>query len=67
MGQVVPWKALLALIEPVYPKAGKGSRPSAMNTMLRILLMQNWFGYSDPAMEGGCMKWRRCAVSLDCR
>lgn len=25
--------------------------PYALNTMLRIDLMQNWFGYSDPAME----------------
>lgn len=51
MEQVVPWEALLALIEPVYPKAGKGRHPYAIKTMLRIHLMQNWFGYSDPAME----------------
>jgi transposase, IS5 family len=51
MEQVVPWDALLALIEPVYPKAGKGRHPYAIKTMLRIHLMQNWFGYSDPAME----------------
>lgn len=51
MELAVPWRALLALIEPVYPKAGKGRRPYAMDTMLRIHLMQNWFGYSDPAME----------------
>ncbi len=51
MEQVVPWKALLAVIEPVYPKAGNGRRPYALKTMLRIHLMQNWFGYSDPAME----------------
>ena len=51
MEQVVPWGALLALIEPTYPKAGNGRRPYALKTMLRIHLMQNWFGYSDPAME----------------
>jgi IS5 family transposase len=51
MDRVVPWQALLALIEPVYPKAGNGRRPYALKTMLRIHLMQNWFGYSDPAME----------------
>ena len=51
MEQVVPWKALLGLIEPVYPKAGNGRRPYPLKTMLRIHLMQNWFGYSDPAME----------------
>lgn len=51
MEQVVPWKALLALIEPAYPKAGNGRRPYPMDTILRVHLMQNWFGYSDPAME----------------
>lgn len=51
MAQVVPWKALLSLIEPLYPKAGKGRQPYPLATMLRIHLMQNWFGFSDPAME----------------
>ena len=51
MGQVVPWKGLIALIEPHYPK-GEGGRPAyPLMAMLRIYLMQNWFGYSDPAME----------------
>ena len=51
MEQVIPWEALLALIEPVYPKAGRGRRPYPLATMLRIHLMQNWFGLSDPGME----------------
>lgn len=51
MDQVVPWSALLALIEPHYPKAGRGRRPYPLDTMPRLHLMQNWFGYSDPAME----------------
>ncbi|ANF23814.1 IS5 family transposase [Stutzerimonas stutzeri] len=51
MDQVVPWKGLIALIEPHYPK-GEGGRPAyPLLAMLRIHLMQNWFGYSDPAME----------------
>ncbi|QLC74621.1 IS5 family transposase [Pseudomonas sp. LPB0260] len=51
MDQVVPWKGLIALIEPRYPK-GEGGRPAyPLLAMLRIHLMQNWFGYSDPAME----------------
>ena len=51
MDQVVPWKPLLALIEPHYPK-GEGGRPAyPLDAMLRVHLMQNWFGYSDPAME----------------
>jgi IS5 family transposase len=51
MEQVVPWKSLLALIEPVYPIAGCGRHPYPLETMLRVHLMQNWFGLSDPAME----------------
>src|SRR5574337_192580 len=51
MDQVVPWDRLLGLIEPHYPKGGNGRPPYPLATMLRIHLMQNWFGYSDPAME----------------
>ncbi len=51
MEQVVPWQALLKVIEPFYPVAGRGRRPYAMASMLRVHLMQNWFALSDPAME----------------
>ena len=51
MEQVVPWKALLKVIEPFYPVAGNGRRPYPLATMLRVHLMQNWFALSDPAME----------------
>ena len=37
--------------KPHYPK-GEGGRPAyPLMAMLRVHLMQNWFGYSDPAME----------------
>jgi len=51
MEQVVPWDALLRLIQPVYPVAGRGRHPYPIATMLRVHLLQNWFGLSDPAME----------------
>ncbi len=51
MEQVVPWKEVLVLIEPHYPKAGRGRHPYAMETMLRIHLLQQWYALSDPAME----------------
>ena len=51
MEMVVPWKALLRLIEPHYPMAGRGRRPYPLESMLRVHLMQNWFALSDPAME----------------
>lgn len=51
MEKVVPWSRLEALIEPFYPKKGNGRPPMALGTMLRIHFLQQWFGYSDPAME----------------
>ncbi|HXF46354.1 MAG TPA: IS5 family transposase [Burkholderiaceae bacterium] len=52
MDQVVPWKALLALIEPHYPKSGRpGRQPYPLATMLRIHFLQQWYALSDPAME----------------
>ena len=52
MEQVVPWKVLLALIEPHYPKLGRpGRQPYALATMLRIHFLQQWYALSDPAME----------------
>jgi IS5 family transposase len=51
MEQVVPWRELCALIEPVYPKAGNGRRPVGLERMLRIYFLQQWFNLSDPAVE----------------
>ena len=53
MEQVVPFERLTAVIEPHYPKTGaKGGRPpKPLATMLRVYMLQNWFGYSDPGME----------------
>jgi IS5 family transposase len=51
MNRVVPWTALVELISPYYPAGQLGRRPFALETMLRIHFMQQWFGLSDPAME----------------
>ena len=51
MERVVPWTSLLAQIEPHYPKAGRGRQPYAMETMLRVHFLQQWYALSDPAME----------------
>lgn len=51
MARVVPWRRLEALIEPHYPTAGNGRRPYPLGVMLRVHLLQHWYGYSDPAME----------------
>jgi transposase, IS5 family len=52
MHRVVPWAALTATIEPVYPKAeGPGRPPVGVDRMLRLHCLQQWFNLSDPAVE----------------
>ena len=54
MNLVVPWTELIGLIQPFASSgtSAKGGRPSfAVETMLRIHFLQQWFGLSDPAME----------------
>lgn len=51
MELVVPWAELVALIAVHAPKKGTGRPPFAVETMLRIHFLQQWFGLSDLAME----------------
>lgn len=53
MNLVVPWTELVALITPHAPSRGaKGGRPPfAVETMLRIHCLQQWFNLSDPVMQ----------------
>lgn len=51
MDAVIPWARLVALIEPHYPKAGRGRQPLGVEKMLRIYCLQQWFNLSDPQAE----------------
>src|SRR5207237_10916129 len=51
MEQVVPRGELCGLVEPHYPKPGKGRPPVGVERMLRIYFLQQWFNLSDPAVE----------------
>ena len=51
MDAVIPWDRLLALIEPHYPRAGRGRHPLGLEKMLRLYFVQHWFNLSDPAAE----------------
>lgn len=51
MERVVPWAALVQVVEPYYPKAKTGRPPFGIEAMLRIHYLQQWFALSDPAME----------------
>jgi IS5 family transposase len=58
MEAVVPWKALIDLIEPHYPRTSSkvGRPPYPLETMRRIHLLQQWYGLSDPAMEDSLLE-----------
>ena len=49
--RVVPWSALVAVIESHAPTGNRGRPPFVLETMLRNHFMQQWFTLSDPAME----------------
>jgi IS5 family transposase len=53
MEGLIPWVAIVGIIEPIYPKAGpKGGRPPiGIEKMLRMLLVSNWFNLSDEGCE----------------
>ena len=51
MNAVIPWRRLLAVIEPYYPRAGAGRQPLGLEKMLRIYFLQQWFNLSDPQAE----------------
>ncbi len=51
MDAIIPWRQLVELIEPHYPKAGNGRPPLGLEKMLRIYFLQIWFNLSDPGAE----------------
>lgn len=51
MERVVPWRDFVALIAPHAPAKATGRPPFPVEAMLRIHLLQQWFGLSDVAME----------------
>lgn len=51
MDKVVPWEQLCALVQPHYPKPGRGRPPLPLERMLRIHFLQHWFNLSDPGVE----------------
>lgn len=52
MNQAMPWQALMALIEPFYPKEGQPGRPvTPLIWMIKLYFLQIWFSLSDPQTE----------------
>lgn len=51
MERVVPWERLVARLKPLYPKGARGRKPIALELMLRIYFLQQWYGLADEALE----------------
>lgn len=51
MNTIIPWSRFIKLIEPFYPRTGKGRPPMALESMLRIYFLQQWYALSDPGAE----------------
>ena len=51
MERVIPWRDVLAVIEPHYPKGRRGRPPIGLERMLRVCLVQQWYGLSDEGVE----------------
>lgn len=52
INNVTPWAALVAQIEPFYPKGtGRGRPPIGVARMLRMYIAQQCFGLSDEGIE----------------
>jgi IS5 family transposase len=62
MERAVPRGDLVALIAPFATEGKKGRQPFAVQTMLRIHFMLQWFTLSGPAMDAA----RSAAVSAVC-
>lgn len=51
LDRLVPWSALIGLIEPHYYKGARGRPPVGLELMLRMYLCQNCLGLSDEGIE----------------
>ena len=52
MERLVPWARLIGVIEPLYPTSGRvGRQPMGVPRMLRMYLLQQWYGLADEALE----------------
>ncbi|MBL8398056.1 MAG: transposase, partial [Candidatus Accumulibacter sp.] len=51
MERVMLWSEVLGAIEPHYPKGKRGCPPVGLERMLRVYLVQQWYGLLDEGVE----------------
>ncbi|HHN8404277.1 TPA: IS5 family transposase [Morganella morganii] len=69
MNVMVPWHAIVDMLQPCYPSSRRGRKPFPLMLMLRIHCLQLWFDLSDGAAEDALhdvLPFRQFAGILDC-
>lgn len=51
LDRLLPWQQWEGMIEPHYPKRGKGRPPYPLRPLLRLYLLRQWFALSDQAAQ----------------
>jgi len=51
MEGLVPWKRLIELIKPHYPKGLRGRSAKGIERMLRVDCLQQWYGLADEGLK----------------
>jgi IS5 family transposase len=51
MDATIPWSRWVGLIEPFTYSGRRGRKPKALETMLRMYLLQAWFSLSDEGVD----------------
>lgn len=51
LDRLLPWQQWEVMIEPHYPKRGKGRPPYPLPPLLRLYLLRQWFALSDRAAQ----------------
>lgn len=51
MEKMISWEYWVGEIRPYYPSGARGRRPRGVETMLRMYLLQKWYGLSDEGVE----------------
>lgn len=51
MDKVIPWSEWVEIIQPIYYAGRRGRKPIGIETMLRMIMLQEWFSLSDDGVE----------------
>jgi len=67
MDEIIPWDKWVELVKPYYYVGRRGRRPKAIETMLRMVMLQTWYNLSDEGLEDSVYESysMRCFLKVD--